>query len=150
MTLAYLWRVRKQYPMGSRAWAKSWAKRILQAKNVALICWRNNRLQKAGAQIGNLTVITAELNGPLRNLVVGDGCAIGKASIALDAPLIIGNNVAINSNVTIPRQVTTWQIQNGRCSEKKSESMIMHGFVSVLPYFRGFTLVEGLWSERAR
>lgn len=101
MILAYLWKERKQNPVGSYEWFKSWAKRIIQAKNVAVILWNNHCLQNAGAQIGNLTLIYAELNGSKKNLVVGDGCAIGKAHFALHAPLIIGNNVSINDNVTI-------------------------------------------------
>jgi maltose O-acetyltransferase len=65
------------------------------------ICWRSYRLRKAGAQVGALTVIAAELNGSRKNLVVGDACAIGRAVFALHGPVAIGNGVTISDNVTL-------------------------------------------------
>ncbi len=48
-----------------------------------------------------LTVISAELNGPRKNLAIGRDCAIGEAFFALHATLTIGSNVSINSGVRI-------------------------------------------------
>jgi maltose O-acetyltransferase len=100
-TIPYLWRHRKRSPFGSQAWFKNWAKRIYHAWSVLLIWRRTHRLQKAGAQIGALTTIGATLHGPRENLIVGHGCALGEGSYALHGLLTIGNNVAINSGVTI-------------------------------------------------
>ncbi len=97
----YLWKERSRPPFGSRAWLKSWAKRVYNADALLSICWRRYRLQKAGARIGNLTVIVAKLNGPKTNLVIGEGCAIGNATFALHAPITIGDNVSIVDNVTV-------------------------------------------------
>jgi maltose O-acetyltransferase len=101
VTLAYLWRQRKRHPVGSRAWLKSWAKRVYHARGLLSICWLRYRAQRGGAQVGVLTVMGAELIGKRKNLVVGEACAIGKASLALHGPLIIGNKVTISDNVTI-------------------------------------------------
>lgn len=101
MTLSYLWRNRKRDAIGTRAWLKSWAKRVFHGWNVLSICWRVYSLESRGARIGLLTVVSAEFDGPRRNLVIGHDCAIGKAFFAVHAPLTIGNHVSINNGVQI-------------------------------------------------
>jgi maltose O-acetyltransferase len=45
--------------------------------------------------------VTARLVGTKKNLSVGAGSTLGKAVIVLHAPVVIGQNVAINDAVTI-------------------------------------------------
>jgi acetyltransferase-like isoleucine patch superfamily enzyme len=101
MTLAYLWRERKRHPLGSRAWLKSWAKRVYNAPPLLKLCWRQFRLRAGGAQVGVLTVVSARLMGPVKNFRIGEESSVGEALIVTHAPVVIGDRVTINDGVTI-------------------------------------------------
>ena len=101
MTLLTLWRQRKHEPIGSRAWLKNWAKRAFHAFGLTKICLRRWFLKRAGARLGALTIVEATLEGPKRNFVAGDGCAIGRGKFALHAQVVIGNHVSINEGVKL-------------------------------------------------
>ena len=102
MTLAYLWRERKRHPFGSRAWFKSWAKRVYNFPSLVKLSFLRQWLCWRGASIGRLAVIKgAEFNGRLSRLVVGDESVIARAHIALHGEVRVGNCVVINSGVTI-------------------------------------------------
>ena len=101
MTLSYLWRERKRHPIGSRAWFKSWAKRVYNARPLCKLCWRQHWLRTQGAQVGVLTVGSAKILGPLKNLQIGKETSISEAEIVTHAPVVIGDRVTINDGVTI-------------------------------------------------
>ena len=101
MSFAQIWYRRSRPAFGSRLWFKTWAKRALNAPSLIRILVRVARLRRAGASIGELTVLNARLLGRKSNLTCGKGCAIGDAKFALHAPLVIGDNVAINDDVRI-------------------------------------------------
>jgi acetyltransferase-like isoleucine patch superfamily enzyme len=101
MTLVYLWRERKRHPFASRAWLKSWAKRVYNAGPLMALCWRQYRLRAQGAEVGALTVVTARVNGRLKNLHIGKETSISDAFIVTHAPVTIGDRVTINDDVTI-------------------------------------------------
>ena len=101
MNVRYLWQHRSRPPLGSRLWFKTWAKRAVNAPSLLRILVRVANLRRQGARIGELTVMNARILGRKSNLVCGRGCAIGDAKFALHAPLVIGDNVAINDRVTV-------------------------------------------------
>ena len=101
MTLAYLWRERRRHPVGSRAWMKSWAKRMWNAPALFRLVWLQSRLRAGGAQVGTLTVVSARVLGPLKNFCIGDQSSVSEAMIVTHAPVTIGNRVTINDGVTI-------------------------------------------------
>jgi acetyltransferase-like isoleucine patch superfamily enzyme len=101
MTLAYLWRERRRHPVGSRAWLKSWAKRVWNAPALLRLCWLQSRLRAGGAQVGTLTVVSGQVVGSLKNFRIGNESTISKALIVTHAPVIIGNRVTINDGVTV-------------------------------------------------
>jgi acetyltransferase-like isoleucine patch superfamily enzyme len=98
----YLWRNRVKYPMGSHAWAKACAKRVLTAKSAIAFARRRGELVRRGAQIGeNSCIGVAAIEGRLQDFKVGEGTTIGRVSIMVHAPCRIGNCVCINDGVTI-------------------------------------------------
>lgn len=101
MTLLYLWQHRRRHPFGSRAWLKSWAKRIYNAIPLFLICLRQNWLRIQRARIGQLTVVNANFDGPLTNLCIGEETSIGRARIVLHGSVTVGSRVTVNDNVAI-------------------------------------------------
>jgi len=101
MTLEYLWRERARHPFGSRKWIRSWTKRIYQFPALMRLCWSQELLRRHGAKIGILSVVEVSSGARIRLLRVGNRSSVGKANIAVHAPITIGNNVTINHDVTI-------------------------------------------------
>jgi acetyltransferase-like isoleucine patch superfamily enzyme len=101
MTLRLLYSRRLRPPIGSRAWLKSWAKRLLSFPGLLSICQKQYQLRASGVQIGPLAIVSCLLTGPRVNLSVGAGSVLCKGTISLHAPVIIGQNVTINDGVTI-------------------------------------------------
>jgi acetyltransferase-like isoleucine patch superfamily enzyme len=98
----YLWRGRAKYQLGSRAWMKAWAKRVLTARSAIAFARRRGKLIRGGAQIGESSCIgLASIEGRMENLRVGRGTTIGRAAIMLHGACAIGDYVCVNDGVTI-------------------------------------------------
>jgi maltose O-acetyltransferase len=94
--IASLIRDRYRPPMGSRLWAKYWAKRAVLGGSLVRTAWGMSRYHRK-CQIGPRTVISpSDIAGRMELFSVGADCAIGRVQIQLHAPVTIGNCVVIN------------------------------------------------------
>src|SRR5262245_47157246 len=91
--------VRDRYrpPLGSRLWAKYWAKRLWLAGSLVKTAWAMRRYRKRCRSLGARTIISpSDIGGRLERLSIGSGCAIGRVQIQLHAAVTIGDCVVIN------------------------------------------------------
>lgn len=101
-SLTYLFRNRARFPLLSRLGMKAWAKRFLTLPNLLRGNLRRFLLVEYGAtihensELGHIRVL-----GNKRNLIIGAFTFIGKAEVALHAPITIGNRVCINDGVKL-------------------------------------------------
>lgn len=101
-SLSYLWKNRVKHPLGSKAYIKSWAKRLLSLPMLLIRNYTKLRLKQKGAKIES----TAELNilklvGKKNNLIVGRNTFLGRIEIDLHDTVAIGDHVCINDGVKI-------------------------------------------------
>lgn len=101
-TLPYLWANRFKAPFGSKAFFKSWAKRLLLLPALFSSNYRRYALIRRGGTISK----TAEIghlksDGKASNLKVGDFSTLGRVNIALHDKVEVGRNVVVNDGVTI-------------------------------------------------
>jgi acetyltransferase-like isoleucine patch superfamily enzyme len=103
MSFNYLWQYREKPPVFSWYWLKQWIKRILNIVNLIKIVVIKISLKIAGAQIGNLSVISRSnhIEGSLTKLIIGDFSFIGQVHIAVHANVTIGSYVTINDGVKL-------------------------------------------------
>lgn len=100
--IGVLWSERKRYTLFSRAWAKAWCKRSLQAADLVKMEWRLRRLVAKGAKIGSLSVVAPlQIIGRVALMSIGERCAIGRVHFQLHDQVTIGNCVVINDGVHI-------------------------------------------------
>lgn len=101
-SLKYLWKYRAKFPVGSKAFFRCWAKRILSLPELITRNIRRTRLINKGATINETAEIgKIEVNGHKILLSIGKDSFLGKVNIALHAKVEIGNCVCINDGVEI-------------------------------------------------
>lgn len=102
-TLVELWRRRERPPLLSRRWFIVWLKRGLSLPALLMLQWRVARLRLRGANIGRMVVLQkCRIQGPARNLRIGDGAFIGTdCQITLHDRIDIGAQAVVNQRVTI-------------------------------------------------
>ena len=100
--LEYLWKNRERPPLFSRAWLKTWAKRVLMLPALVEQELRLSRLKRRGACIGAGTVISpADIQGKINLITIGEQSFIGRVSIQAHAEVRIGSKVCINDEVKL-------------------------------------------------
>jgi acetyltransferase-like isoleucine patch superfamily enzyme len=101
-SLNYLWCNRAKFPLGSNAFNRAWAKRILLLLQVVKMNSRRRKLINQGAQIDERAEIgEAKFEGRKNRLTVGGFSFIGSAYMVLHANITIGDRVCINDGVEI-------------------------------------------------
>jgi maltose O-acetyltransferase len=83
--------------LGSKLWAKYWAKRLFLMHRLISAELATQRYSRRCAAFGKRTIVSpSKIEGRLDQLCVGDDCAIGMVEIQLHAAVEIGNCVVIN------------------------------------------------------
>jgi acetyltransferase-like isoleucine patch superfamily enzyme len=101
-SLNYLWCNRAKFPLGSNAFNRAWAKRILLLLQVLKMNSRRRKLINKGALIDERAEIgEAKFEGHKNRLTVGGFSFIGRAYMVLHANITIGERVCINDGVEI-------------------------------------------------
>jgi maltose O-acetyltransferase len=101
--LQFLWTARERPELGSKRWFTVWAKRMLQARPLAKMLYRNRRLRARGVSIGSLSVVESlGMKGLPGNFSIGERTFIAHSveMVALEK-ISIGSRVVINDRVTI-------------------------------------------------
>jgi len=101
--IGYLWRNRERPRWFSHRWWIVWAKRAFNAPSLAAVAFRRRRLAWKGGRIGEMSYLsTMDINGPAKNLVVGNHAFIGRnVHVATHALVRIGDRAVINDRVAI-------------------------------------------------
>lgn len=101
--LIHLWRCRDRPPWGGREWLKAWAKRGQQIPNLLKQGWFHARLRGQGARIDPSAFFSDArmISGQLKTLRVGEHSFLGRAELAVHAPLMIGRCVCINDGAKL-------------------------------------------------
>jgi acetyltransferase-like isoleucine patch superfamily enzyme len=98
----FLWRNRKRHPFATRSWCLSWVKRMLALRPLISLCFRRNRLRRAGASIGEFAFVgEVTLVGPAHRLRIGSNSSIGDAFVMLHGEVEIGRSAVVNDFVTL-------------------------------------------------
>jgi len=101
-SINYLWTNRVKFPITSRQFYKTWAKRIVLIPSLLKRNMRRNSFIRNGAiineraEIGDVTI-----NGHKNKLTIGSQSFLGKVTIALHDNVTIGERVCINDGVEI-------------------------------------------------
>lgn len=101
-SLSYLWHNRVRHGFCTKAFFKSWAKRLLLAPQLFKRNFNRVKLVQKGAQVAE----TAELNhliieGNTKNLTVGSNSFLGNIEVILHDKVQIGNYVCINDDTKL-------------------------------------------------
>jgi maltose O-acetyltransferase len=101
--LIYLYKQRDRPPWGGRRWFKAWAKRLQQLPNLLKQSWFHARLRRLGAKVHPMAFFSdaRQISGQLSKLTIGEHCFVGRAELAVHAPLTLGACVCINDGVKI-------------------------------------------------
>jgi acetyltransferase-like isoleucine patch superfamily enzyme len=101
--LIYLYKQRDRPPWGGRRWFKAWAKRLQQLPNLLKQSWFHARLRRLGATVHPMAFFSdaRQISGQLSKLTIGEHCFVGRAELAVHAPLTLGACVCINDGVKI-------------------------------------------------
>ena len=100
--LNYLWNNRAKFPVGSRAFFKAWAKRMLLLYSLIKRNRQKALLVKKGAKIHCLAEVgRVNAGGNKANLIIGANSFIGQVEFALHEKIIIGEFVCINDGVHV-------------------------------------------------
>lgn len=101
-SLGYLWKNRSKYSFLSKAYLKSWAKRMFSIKQLLVRNFRRIQLIKKGAAISKTAEIgDVSFMGKKSNLRIGNFSFLGRVRIALHNKVEIGNYVCINDGVEL-------------------------------------------------
>jgi maltose O-acetyltransferase len=101
-SIAYLWRNRTKNTFLSKAYFKTWAKRIFNLKELIARNIRRSTLIRKGAKIAETAEIgVIQFTGKKTLIEIGDFTFIGRVHIALHDKVSIGNRVCINDGVEI-------------------------------------------------
>lgn len=122
-TLRFLWINRAKFPVGSAKFYRAWGKRLFTFPEVIRRNNRRGQLTRKGAQIHE----TAEIGqmvaeGDASKIRIGPLSFIGRAYIALHAPVTIGERVCINDDVKI--LTASHDVEDPKWSHTKGEIVI--------------------------
>ena len=102
MSVVYLWRHRRRYPLLTPSWFKNWAKRLLTGSTLVRSFMLQRSIVTAGGAVGGLSFIApCVFNGSKCRLKIGSNSYIGRVSLHLHANIDIGDNVVINDGVVL-------------------------------------------------
>lgn len=97
-----MWNNRAKFPVGSNAFNRAWAKRILLLPQLIKMNRRRQKLTNAGAHIDERAEIgQARIDGHKNRLTVGPFSFIGRVYMVLHGAITIGERVCINDGVEI-------------------------------------------------
>jgi len=101
--LIHLFKQRSRPALGGREWFKTWGKRLQQLPNLLKQGWFHARLSRSGAGIHPTVFLSdgRQITGQLRKLIIGEHSFVGRAELAVHAPLTIGACVCINDGAKI-------------------------------------------------
>ena len=101
--LIHLCNQRDRPPVGGHRWFKAWGKRLQQLPNLLKQGGAHARLRRLGATVHPLVFFSdaRQISGQLNQLAIGAHSFIGRAELAVHAPLTIGACVCINDGVKI-------------------------------------------------
>lgn len=99
----HLYNQRDRPPWSGRRWFKAWAKRLQQLPNLLKQGWFHARLRRLGATVHPLAFFSdaRQISGQLSKLTIGANSFVGRAELAVHAPLTLGACVCINDGVKI-------------------------------------------------
>ncbi|MHA4894181.1 acyltransferase [Pedobacter sp. PWIIR3] len=101
-SIFYLWRNRIKFPVSSKKFYITWAKRFLLLPSLFERSFRKHRLINKGASIHFLAEIgEVQVDGHKSNLEIGCESFLGRVKIALHDKVMIGQRVCINDGVEI-------------------------------------------------
>lgn len=103
MTISYLIKNRERPPLFSRRWITVWVKRAINMSGLIDVLTRKYYFQAKGSKVGVLTVLgKIEVNGPMRNISIGERSFVSKGvHLAPHGEIIIGNRVVINTSAQV-------------------------------------------------
>ena len=102
MIFNVLWRGRLRPAIGTKAWIKTWLKRVWTFPTLALSTLAMLSLKNRGAALGDFSFLAgAKLVGRPSLLKVGSNSFIGNVRIHLHAPITIGDRVVINDRCSL-------------------------------------------------
>jgi acetyltransferase-like isoleucine patch superfamily enzyme len=99
-----LWTHRdRDFSVGSGAWLRAWAKRLLQFPQLFRQIRARNHLLRAGATVSASSFFSdvRQISGRLNSFSVGNESFVGRVEISAHAAVTIGNRVCINDGVKI-------------------------------------------------
>ncbi|MCB1226102.1 MAG: hypothetical protein KDK99_09860, partial [Verrucomicrobiales bacterium] len=101
--LQNLWQTRDRPPVGSPAWWKAWVRRCQQAPALLKQAWFYARLAAGGARLEPSVFFSDAglIEGRLDQFSAGRQSFIGRAELAVHAPLTIGSFVCINDGAKL-------------------------------------------------
>lgn len=101
--IRHLFKIRKEHKLMSRAWLKSWCKRLYRSPQLVKIEFIALHARLRGASIGDGSLLESlPANTGLNKLSIGSNTFIAKnVSFALHNEIHIGNNVVINFGAKI-------------------------------------------------
>jgi acetyltransferase-like isoleucine patch superfamily enzyme len=100
--ISYLWNNRAQFPIGSKAFFKAWAKRILLIDELYVRNRRRSKLVRQGATIATTAEIgIVKVDGKRAHLTIESFTSIGRVEFALHDEIQIGAYVCVNDGVKL-------------------------------------------------
>jgi acetyltransferase-like isoleucine patch superfamily enzyme len=100
--LSYLWNNRAKFPIGSKAFFKAWAKRLLLIDELYIRNRRRSVLVRQGANIATTAEIgIVKVDGKRSNLAISSFTSIGRVEFALHDKIQIGAYVCVNDGVKL-------------------------------------------------
>src|SRR2546430_16750138 len=100
--LTYLWTNRERSPLFSKAWFKTWAKRIQCLPSLISHEWQFSRLRLRGARLGEGTVVVKQsgVTGRAANVNIGRQPSPDGDLTPANRPVRVGPTVGFNDEVT--------------------------------------------------
>lgn len=101
--LKQLWKHRSRPPLGSMAWLKAWAKRLLLVPVLVRQIIQHGVLRHAGAQVDPSAFFSdaSLITGNRSRLSVGEKSFVGRVEVSLHAPVSLGRRVCINDGAKL-------------------------------------------------
>lgn len=101
--LGRLWSGRDRPALFGQEWWRAWAKRLFHLPAIFRQGWFHAQLIRRGARVSSLAFFSDPkmIIGKLELLVVGDFSFVGRAHLAVHAPVWIGSRVCINDGAQL-------------------------------------------------
>ena len=101
--IQFLWKNREKPSLLSKRWLVVWIKRLVKCPPLIKIFFNRAYYSINGVELGDLSIISKiEINGPHRNLSIGNSTFIGiNVHIATHELVKIGSYACVNDNVRI-------------------------------------------------